>query len=332
MPGGVGREGVRAFCRDPLAGKFFPPDVKMTNVSSTVGHAQPVDGLAIGFTRTTPIDWLLPGVPPTGKQMEIAVAVIAGFKDGKISHEHIDWDQASVPAQVGLLDPTRMPVSGAKGARKVLNQKLPSCQSRPVAQKNLSRILPMEDHSASAEETRRELLTRMGTGLVAITVSSAQGQISPERARARGEALRQLSDEEGRTLEALGDVLLPGAAAAGIAQYVDDQLSSPAPMLMLKYVDFPGPFADFYQQGLRALDNLGRARHGRPFRELSSAQKLDLVREVSQMNPPEWTGPPAPLFYFVTRNDAVDVYYGTQEGFERLNIPYMAHILPRRQW
>ena len=67
MAGGVGREGVRNFYRDHLVGKFFPPDVKMTNVSSTVGDNQIVDEIFISFTHTTEIDWLLPGVAPTGK-------------------------------------------------------------------------------------------------------------------------------------------------------------------------------------------------------------------------------------------------------------------------
>src|ERR1700688_2382134 len=124
MAGGVGREGVHAFYRDHLVGKFFPPDVKMTNVSRTVGHDQVVEELVISFTHTKPIDWLLPGVPPTGKHVEMAVAVIVGFKDGKISHEHIYWDQAGVLVQVGLLDPAGLPVSGAESARKVLNPKL----------------------------------------------------------------------------------------------------------------------------------------------------------------------------------------------------------------
>jgi len=126
MAGGVGREGVRAFYRDHLVGKFFPPDVKMTDVSRTVGRDQVVDEMVVSFTHTTPIDWLMPGVPPTGKHVEMAVAVIVGFKNGKISHEHIYWDQAGVLVQVGLLDPASLPVSGAEGARKVLNPKLPS--------------------------------------------------------------------------------------------------------------------------------------------------------------------------------------------------------------
>jgi len=126
MAGGVGREGVRAFYRDHLVGKFFPPDVKMASVSRTVGDTQVVEELAISFTHTTAIDWLLPGVAPTGKPVEMAVAVIVGFKDGKISHEHIYWDQAGVLVQVGLLDPKGLPVSGAESARKVVDPTLPA--------------------------------------------------------------------------------------------------------------------------------------------------------------------------------------------------------------
>jgi carboxymethylenebutenolidase len=98
----------------------------MTNVSRTVGPDQVVEELVIGFTHTMPVDWILPGVPPTGKRVEVAVVVIVAFKDGKISHEHIYWDQASVLVQVGLLDPTGLPVCGAESARKVLDPELPA--------------------------------------------------------------------------------------------------------------------------------------------------------------------------------------------------------------
>lgn len=123
MAGGVGRDGVRAFYRDHLVGKFFPPDVKMTSVSRTVGESQIVEELFITFTHTTPIDWLLPGVAPTGKPVAMAVAVVVGFKDGKISHEHIYWDQAGVLVQVGLLG---LPVSGGESAQKVLDPSRPA--------------------------------------------------------------------------------------------------------------------------------------------------------------------------------------------------------------
>ncbi len=125
MIGGVGPDGVRKFYRDHLIGQFFPPDVKMTEVSRTVDDRQIVDELVISFTHTTTIDWMLPGVAPTGKRVEVAFAVIVGFKDGKISHEHIYWDQACVLVQIGLLNPAGLPVSGAESARRVANPKLP---------------------------------------------------------------------------------------------------------------------------------------------------------------------------------------------------------------
>lgn len=128
MAGGVGWEGVRHFYTNHLVGRFFPPDVEMINVSRTVGTDQIVEELVIRFTHTTSIDWLLPGVSPTGRKVEMAVIVIVKFEGNKIAHEHIYWDQAGVLVQVGLLDPRGLPVCGAESARKVLNPKLPPRQ------------------------------------------------------------------------------------------------------------------------------------------------------------------------------------------------------------
>ena len=97
----------------------------MTAVSRTVGDDQVVDELVISFTHTAPVDWMLPGLAPTGRRVEAAFAVVVGFKDGKISHEHIYWDQAGVLVQVGLLDPAGLPVSGRESARKVRDPSLP---------------------------------------------------------------------------------------------------------------------------------------------------------------------------------------------------------------
>jgi hypothetical protein len=96
----------------------------MTNVSRTVGQDQLVDEVVINFTHTATIDWLLPGVPATGKGVEIAVAVIVGFKDGKISHEHIYWDQASVLVQIGLLNPVGLPFCPELGATALIPPEL----------------------------------------------------------------------------------------------------------------------------------------------------------------------------------------------------------------
>jgi len=122
--GGVGRDGVRNFYANHLVGKFFPPDVEFTPVSTTVGDEQIVEELVIRFTHTAEIEWLLPGVKPTGKRVEVAFVVVVRIEDGKIAHEHIYWDQAAVLVQVGLLDPTGLPVSGADAARRVLNPEL----------------------------------------------------------------------------------------------------------------------------------------------------------------------------------------------------------------
>jgi Gluconate 2-dehydrogenase subunit 3 len=180
--------------------------------------------------------------------------------------------------------------------------------------------------------TRRDVLTRMGTGLVVITVSGPRGPIKPADARASGMKLRNLSAAEGRTLEALSDVLVPGAAAAGVVHFIDHQLGRENPMLLLKYMDWPGSYVDFYKHGVQSLDRQSLAHYRRPFHEATADQQDALVREISQRNPEKWEGPPAPLVYFVVRNDAADVYYGTPEGFERLQIPYMAHSLPPKRW
>ena len=126
ITGGVGRKGVRDFYANHLVGKFFPPDVEMINVSRTIGEDQIVDELVIRFTHTMVIEWMLPGVAPTGKKVEAAFAVIVKFKNGKIAHEHIYWDQASVLVQLGLLNPKGLPVAGAEGARKVIDPSRPT--------------------------------------------------------------------------------------------------------------------------------------------------------------------------------------------------------------
>jgi carboxymethylenebutenolidase len=125
MVGGQGPNGVRTFYSKRLIGQFFPPDVKFESISRTYSEERLVDELIISFTHTTEIDWMLPGVKPTGKPVEVVFVVIVGIEGDKVSYEHIMWDQANVLVQIGLLDPTGLPVTGAGAAAKLRNPSLP---------------------------------------------------------------------------------------------------------------------------------------------------------------------------------------------------------------
>ena len=125
MVGGQGPDAVRTFYAKRLIGQFFPPDVKFETISRTYSSERLIDELIISFTHTTTMDWMLPGVAPTGKFVEVVFVVIVGIEDGKVAYEHINWDQANVLVQLGLLDPTGLPVTGAGAAAKLRNPSLP---------------------------------------------------------------------------------------------------------------------------------------------------------------------------------------------------------------
>ena len=125
MTGGVGHEELREFYSKRFIPQM-PPDTGMTPVSRTIGVDRVVDEMVFEFTHTIKMDWMLPGIEPTGKHVKVALVVIVHFRDGKLAHEHIYWDQASVLAQLGLLDAQKLPVAGVESAEKVLNPKLPS--------------------------------------------------------------------------------------------------------------------------------------------------------------------------------------------------------------
>jgi carboxymethylenebutenolidase len=125
MTGGVGKPALREFYS-----KYFipqmPPDMELNPISRTIGTDRLVDEMMAKFTHTIRMDWMLPGIAPTGKRVEVAVVTIVQFRDGKLAHEHIYWDQASVLVQLGLLDPGTLPVVGVDSARKALDPNLPS--------------------------------------------------------------------------------------------------------------------------------------------------------------------------------------------------------------
>ena len=183
-------------------------------------------------------------------------------------------------------------------------------------------------------QTRRSFLRNTGIGLLTFYVGGCEVEMTPQEAREKNVAFGVLSDSEVGTIDALGEILLPGSAAAGLSHFIDHQLGA-APqdqLLMIRYLGTPAPFAPFYQGGVAALNELSMVHSRQPFAGLTQDVQTELVGQIAQANPDGWEGPPAPFFYFVLRNDAVDVVYGTQKGIESLGIPYMAHIEPPSRW
>jgi carboxymethylenebutenolidase len=125
LTGGSGRDELREFYSKRFIPQM-PPDTEMTSVSRTIGEDQIVDEMIFRFTHTIPMDWMLPGIFPTGKPVEVPLVAIVRFRDNKLAHEHIYWDQASVLVQIGLLDPAKLPVAGVESAKKVLDPSLPA--------------------------------------------------------------------------------------------------------------------------------------------------------------------------------------------------------------
>jgi carboxymethylenebutenolidase len=125
LTGGVGKEELREFYSKRFIPQM-PPDTEVTPISRTIGPDQLVDEMIFKFTHTVRMDWMLPGIAPTGKRVEVPLVAIVRFRGNKLAHEHIYWDQASVLVQLGLLDAKTLPVAGIESVRKVLDNSLPS--------------------------------------------------------------------------------------------------------------------------------------------------------------------------------------------------------------
>jgi carboxymethylenebutenolidase len=124
VTGGNGTEGVREFYGNHFIGQW-PDDTETRQVSRTVGESQVVDELVMSFTHDRELEIMLPGIPPTGRKITIPVVVVVGFEDGKVHHEHIYWDQASVLAQAGLLDPADLPITSSEQPESLVDQTRP---------------------------------------------------------------------------------------------------------------------------------------------------------------------------------------------------------------
>lgn len=124
MIGGKGPEDLRNFYARHFLNQI-PPDIEITPLSRTVGQGRVVDEMVLRFTHTVQMDWVLPGIPPTGKRIEFAMVVIVYSEGDRISAENLYWDNATILRQAGLLPDPKLPVLGAESARNMLSHTAP---------------------------------------------------------------------------------------------------------------------------------------------------------------------------------------------------------------
>jgi Gluconate 2-dehydrogenase subunit 3 len=182
---------------------------------------------------------------------------------------------------------------------------------------------------------RRAFMKGAGLGALAFTVGGVEVLLTPRAARAQGVPLRTLTADQAATLDALGETLVPGAKQAGITNFVDQQISIPPAEALLeaRILNVRPPYANFYRAALGAVDRASQGlNNGRGFAQLNEAEQREFVGNMRQNKIQGWQGPGGSFVYTVLRFDAIDVVYGTVEGYAGLGIPYMAHIMPTQRW
>src|ERR1700760_2652851 len=181
---------------------------------------------------------------------------------------------------------------------------------------------------------RRVFMKGASMGMLSFAVGGVDVLMTPGEARARAVPFRSLQAEEAETLEALGETLLPGAREAGVAHFIDQQVSVPAneALLEARIVNVRPPYINFYRGAIGGVNKASMARSGKRFAALSPTEQHDFIDQLRQNKIEGWQGPPAGLVYFVLRSDATDVVYGTMEGYESLGVSYLPHIAPDKRW
>jgi hypothetical protein len=176
---------------------------------------------------------------------------------------------------------------------------------------------------------RRDFLKGSATGVFAFTVGGVEVLLSAREAHAQNVPFRLLKAGEAETIETLGETIVPGARAAGIAHFIDQQLSVPPEEALLeaRILNVRPPYVRFYRSAIDAVENASQSLNsGRKLAQLSSGEQHDFVDAMRQNKVQGWQGPSGSFVYLVLRSDAVDVVYGTMEGYEALGIPYMPHL------
>jgi len=181
---------------------------------------------------------------------------------------------------------------------------------------------------------RRAFMKGAGLGALAFTVGGVEMMLTAGEARVQGVPFRLLKEPEAETIEALGETLVPGARKAGIAHFIDHQISvrPEEALLQARILNVQPPYINFYRAAIGAVDRASQSQHSRRFAQLASHEQQEFVNNMRQNKIEGWQGPAGGFVYFVLRSDAVDVVFGTVEGYEALGIPYMPHIAPEKRW
>jgi hypothetical protein len=184
------------------------------------------------------------------------------------------------------------------------------------------------------EIQRRAFMKGAAIGALAFSVGGAEVMLTPRQAQAQNIPLRTLTPEQAATLGAMGEALVPGAKDAGVVNFVDQQLSIPAEQALLeaRIMNVRPPYANFYRAALGAIEGASQAKFSKAFAALTAAEQHDFIDLMRQNKLDAWKGPGSPFVYFLLRTDAVDVVYGTMDGYAHLGVPYQAHIAPTQSW
>ena len=185
------------------------------------------------------------------------------------------------------------------------------------------------------EMQRRAFMQGAALGTLAFTVGGVEVMLTPRQAHAQNIPLRTLDSRQGATLDAVGETLVPGAKAAGVTNFVDQQISVPPEQALLqaRILNVRPPYANFYRAALGAIDKRQHQHQGQASSpQLTPGEQHDFINLMRQNKIDGWQGPPAPFVFTVLRGDAVDVVYATMDGYAALGVPYMPHIAPTRKW
>jgi hypothetical protein len=180
----------------------------------------------------------------------------------------------------------------------------------------------------------RRYLLKVGGASLLTTAAAPAALFDPRIARAQGAPFKVLSAAEVATIDALSNAIVPGARDAGVAHYIDHELASTSPRLLLRFAQLRGPLLPYYRGAFAAFAASMKEQGKGEFSALSADAQNAVIEAMRTGKIAPWDAKavPAPVFYGMMRNDGVDVVYGSAEGFERLGMPYMPHIMPKTTW